>query len=135
MPAHGRRPDCLAPISRHPSTPSCPRQPVRLLLLALLLFLFLGCSAEQKARTAEEQIHAFRRHPSERTKREAADALAALNEAIRERERETLKGKQTPQETASLAKLELKRAQLTLDFAKAKVDAFVNGLQKGSEEP
>ncbi len=60
--------------------------------------------------------------------------MASLSEAIREREKETMKGNQTPKETASLAKLELKRAQLNVDFTKAKVDAFVNGLQKGSEE-
>ncbi|QSR84702.1 hypothetical protein [Methylacidimicrobium sp. B4] len=110
------------------------RRIARFLVLAAPLLFFFGCSAEQKATTAEERIAEFRRHPSERTKRAAAEALASLSAAIQEREQETMKGNQTPKETASLAKLELKRAQLNLDFAKAKVDAFVNGLQKGSEE-
>ncbi|VVM08541.1 hypothetical protein MAMC_02256 [Methylacidimicrobium cyclopophantes] len=102
----------------------------RLLLVSLPLLLFVGCSAEQKATAAEERIADYRRHPSESTKRAAEEALADLDEAIRRREQATLKGNQTPKETAALAKLELKRAQLSLEFAKAKVDAFANGVQK-----
>lgn len=134
MLAQGLRHRLPASLSSPASQPSRWQKAVLLLLLASPLLLFFGCSAEQKAASAEERIDEFRRHPSERTKRAAAEALASLNEAIREREQETLKGNQTPKETGALAKLELKRAQLNLDFAKAKVDAFVNGLQKGSEE-
>lgn len=129
-------PEFLSPSPLRAPVPTfsrCRRTARLLLLAAPLLFLF-GCSAEQKATTAEARIAEFRRHPSERTKQAAAEALSSLDEAIREREKETLKGNQTPKETASLAKLELKRAQLNLEFTKAKLDSFVNALQKGSEE-
>lgn len=127
--------ECLLPSpSSSVSTPSRSRRAVRVWLAIAPLLLLLACSAEQKATTAEARIAEFRRHPSERTKQAAAEALSSLDEAIREREKETLKGNQTPKETASLAKLELKRAQLNLDFTKAKVDAFVNGLQGSSRD-
>ncbi|MDD4933458.1 MAG: hypothetical protein PHO89_08355 [Methylacidiphilaceae bacterium] len=121
----------------HPAphrNPSGWRQAAWLLLLAASLLACLGCSAEQKAATAEDRIAEYRRHPSERTKQAAAQALADLDEAIRRREKETLKGNQTPKQAAELAKLELKRAQLGLDFAKAKVDAFANGVQRAFED-
>ncbi|MGD9897202.1 MAG: hypothetical protein AB7T14_09055 [Candidatus Methylacidiphilaceae bacterium] len=106
----------------------------RLLIFSLPLVFFIGCSAEQRAAAAEDRIAEYRRHPSERTKQAAAEALAALHEAIRRREKETLKGNQTPKETAELAKLELRCTQLDLEFAKAKVDAFVNGVQRAFED-
>lgn len=118
---------------RHPK-PIRWRKAARLLLFAAPLFFFFGCSAEQKVATAEDRIAEYRRHPSERTKRAAVEALAEVDEAIRRREKETLKGNQTPKETGELAKLELKRAQLNLDFAKAKVDALANRMQRAFED-
>ncbi|WP_155996668.1 hypothetical protein [Verrucomicrobium sp. 3C] len=126
---------CLA--SSHPAPhpePSGWRKAAWILLFAAPLLVSFGCSAEQEAATAEDRIAEYRRHPSERTKQAAAQALANLDEALRDREKETLKGNQTPKQAAELAKLELKRAQLGIDFTKAKVDAFANGVQKAFEE-
>ncbi|VVM04497.1 hypothetical protein MAMT_00127 [Methylacidimicrobium tartarophylax] len=128
---------CSRSASPHPALhpkPSGWRKAACILLFAAPLFISFGCSAEQEAATAEDRIAEYRRHPSERTKQAAAQALANFDEALRRREKETLKGNQSPKQAAELAKLELKRAQLGIDFTKAKVDAFANGMQKAFED-
>ncbi|MDD2677672.1 MAG: hypothetical protein PHP75_09455 [Methylacidiphilaceae bacterium] len=128
---------CSCSASPHPMPhpkPSGWRKAACILLFAAPLLVSFGCSAEQEADRAEDRIAEYRRHPSDRTKQAAAQALANFDEALRRREKETLKGNQSPKQAAELAKLELKRAQLAIDFTKAKVDAFSNGVQKAFED-